>query len=596
MAQIVVTASDLEQIEALIEDHLASFHPTLNVSRGTPLNDILVQGFKVPIALVTSLAESYRQTRSIKGAQRLLDSLEAGDATDPDIIAAKYDVESAVVELLSNWFITKLGGRKSKGLINIHLSSNIGFNIPTDWRAYRTTALPYLPLTTSTTVVNAADLVPIVNSDGTVLEYIYRLMVEAEYEGDVGDVNPGEWEAFDRLSPFMTKVTSDFLFTNGADDESTQEQLDRAASTGISERTLDNQRALTTFFSDNFPEYLPITSIRAGDAEMQRDLLALGGTFRIHQLGHWNIYTAGNILESQTFTSSLRSQYVHPVTNALELGIPHRMLLPQTPVLFIREIRWKDTGLDPLLTTFADADGYIRFDLLSRYSLDVNGNRIETPYTDVNQAKLLPIDDERAYLYWNSYRQGMFLEINPSTFAVDGQEIEIVYDTIANFSTIHTLIEDSENRPGAGDPLVYSYVPVVLSFTIEYVRRTDVADTLTIDVADAKQQLTSFIRGQTHGTPLFASAIMQEFISLYGDIAAGVKPLTLNYYAWLPDGSKVLFESNDRVSLAASYYKSGEYTPKDEYGNAITLEQLQYSDRTMSVYADEVNIEVLLAT
>ena len=127
--QIVVTQTDLQQIEALIEDFLDSFHPDLNVSLGTPLNDVLVQAMKVPAALLQSLATQYRETRSIAGLRRLIDSVEAGDPSEPDVIAAKATIDSAVLELVSNWYIQRAGGQKSRGLVNIHLSSNIPFEI-----------------------------------------------------------------------------------------------------------------------------------------------------------------------------------------------------------------------------------------------------------------------------------------------------------------------------------------------------------------------------------------------------------------------------------------------------------------------------------
>lgn len=593
--QLVVTQSDLEQIEAVIEDFLNGFHPDLNVSRGTPLNDILVQAHKVPIALVSSIATSYRETRSIAGLRRLLDATSAGDPTDPDIIAAKADISAATTELLSNWYFKQLDGRKARGLITIHTSSNVGFTIPTSWRAYRTNALPFGPISDTTIVVNSSDMTPVVDSDGVVTEYLYRLMVESEHTGDIGDVSPGEWESFDRINVFMTKVTSDFTFTRGADDESVLEQLDRAETYGVSERTLDNQRALSAFFADNFPEYLPVTSIRAGYPEMQRDLIDLGGTFRMHQLGHWNIYLGGTILESQSVKLNLGSQFVHPLNNTAELGIPHRALLPTHPMLFIREIRWVDDLSDPILSTYADADGYVRFNLINRYYNTAEGLRANTPYTDYNQAKLIPIDD-KSMLHWNSAKQGMFLELNPNTFKSTNPEIEVIYDAISGFESIDSYIDSADNRPGAGNPLAYSYYPAVLSFDLDYVRRSDILESVSVDVDSAKRELTSFIRNQTRGTPLFASEIMREFMSLYGDIAAGVKPLTLKYYAILPDGSRVDFETTDRVAFDYAFLSDTSYVPKDEYGSSIPLTHFQYSDRTMVVYTDEVNIRIQQST
>lgn len=594
--RIVVTQSDLEQIEALIEDFLNSFHPDIDYSRGTPQNDLVVQGFKVPLALLQAISNRFYKTRSLAGIQELLDSIDAADPTEPDVIDAQAEISSAVQEVLSNWFNGIQGGRRSRGLVTLHLSSNETFVLPGDWRAFRTLDLPFINVRETDTLITASDLTPVVDSEGTVLEYTYRALLEAETEGDIGDVTPGVWESFDQISPFLFRVSSDFTFVGGADDESAQDAIDRVADAGVHERSLLNQRSVNARFDEDYPEFLPVRVIRAGDPEMQRDLLLLGGTFEMHQLNKYNIYTGGNIAESQLYTNTLGGAWANPRTNDIIQGEPHRMILPFSPVLFIREIRFNNTAGDPSLAPFTDSDGYVRFDLLSRYSLAANGDRIETPYTNLNQAKLIPTDDEEAYLYWGSAKQTMFLEINPQTFTLSQPQIEIIYDTVEGFSTVHTLFESSDERPGAGEPLAYSYYPAVMRFTLEYIRRTDILDGLAVDVAEAKRLLTTFIRSQKQGNPLFAQAIQQEFMDNFGDIAAGVKPLTLSYFAILPDGSRIDFETTDRVSFDLQFLKSASYTPKNARNEDVSLNRFQYSDRTLIAYTDEVNIQVREAT
>lgn len=591
--QVIVTQSDLEQIEALIEDFLTSFHPDIDFSRGSALNDILVQGLKVPLSLISSMAERFRQTRSVAGIERILAGIEAGDPTDPDIISAKAEVESALTEVLSNWFSTRRTGSRARGLINIHLSANVGFTLVNDWRVYRTSGLPFTPVTNTDIAVTAADLQTITDGNGIVLEYIYRTMVESLVEGDIGNVEPGEWEAFDNINPFITKVTSDFTFSRGADPETASEYLSRVAEEEVSERTLDNQRAITATLTRDFPEFLPARVIRAGDPEMQRDLVKLGGSFKIHQLGHWNVYVGGDVLESQLLTANLNTPSTHPRTGEDLPALSSRLLLPNNPILFIREIRWKGSTTNDALAPYVDSDGYVRFELLSRYSLDTSGKRIETPYLAPNQAKLIPVDDESP-MYWGTKKQAMWLEINPTAFVNVSPQIEVVYDTVANFDTLHTYFESE--RPGAGSPLLYAYYPAVLSFDLEYIKRADINQSLSVNVEEAKRELTTFVRGQKEGNPLFASAISREFTLLYGDIAAGVKPLTLKYHVWLPDGSRLDFETTDRVSFNLNYLTSSSYIPKDENNVALDLLSMQLSDRTMQVYADEVNINVISST
>lgn len=591
--RIVVSQSDLEQIEALVEDYLESFHPDIDYSRGTPQNDIVVQGLKVPLALLQAIATRFRQTRSLSGIQELIDSLAAADPTEPDVIDAQAEIESAVRSVLSNWFNDLQSGSKARGLVTLHFSSNQAFVLPADWRAFRTLDIPFVNTSATDGIVSDADFQPVVDASGVVLEYTYRMFVEAEAEGSQGDVSPGTWEAFDQVSPYLFKVTSDVAFTGGGPTETPQEAIDRVSAGGVHERTLNNQRSVTARFDEDFPEFLPVRMVRAGDPEMQRDRIMLGGSFRVHQLNKSNVYVGGNIEESVLYENTVGGAWTHPKDGTIIEGVPNRMILPSTPILFIREIRFDNSAGDPVLDVYTDTDGYVRFDLISRYALDSDGNRIENPYTDINQAKLVPFEeDPMSQCHWCSAFQTHYLEVNPDAFTIIQPQMEVIYDTVSGFSAAHALFQDTEERPGSGEPLAYSYYPAVLSFTLEYIRRTDIIDGLTVDIAEAQRVLTSFIRGQKQGNPLFANAIAQEFIDNFGDIAAGVKPLTLSYYARLPDGSRIDFETTDRVSYDLQFLKSDSYVPKDAQGNALALIDFQYSDRTMIVYTDEVNITI----
>jgi len=573
--KIIVTKSDLEQIELLVEDYLSSFHPDIDYSRGTPQNDLLVQGIKVPLALLSSIATHYRQTRSLSGIQELIDALEATDPTDPDVIDAKAEIESATNAILSNWFSEIRSGARARGAVTLHLSSNASFLLPADWRAYRALSIPFVNTNGSDTTITSSDMTAIIDANGLTLEYTYRVMVEAESEGENGDVEPGVWEAFDQVSPFLYQVSSESTFTSGADDETPSEAIARVSDGGVHERTLHNQRSVNARIGADYPSFLPVRVIGAGQPEMQRDLLMLGGTFKMHQLNKWNIYVGGDIYESKISKAQLAASWYHPETDALVQGVPNRAILPFSPILLFREIRYANTSADPSLTPFTDSDGFMRFELLST----------ETPYTNLNQAKLIPYDDS-SLTTWGSAVQAMMLEINPQTFQLFQPEIEIVHDTVDGFETIHTLFDSSDERPGAGLPLAYSYYPAVLSFTLEYVRRIELTSGIDVDAAEAKRLLTAFVRGWKQGNPMFVNAIVQEFLDNYGDIVSGVKPITLSYYAWLPDGTKVEFERNDRVSFDKAFIKQGTTPPPKE------LVEYQYSDRTMIVYTDEVNIEI----
>jgi hypothetical protein len=574
--KLTISQNDIEQIESSIEKYLSSFHSDMDFSRGTPLNDIMVQAFKVPLALLTSVANKFRETRSLSGIQRLLTAINSADPTDPDIIASKADLDSAVQEVLSNWYIEKQTGTRARGLINLHFTSNPSLLIPSNFKSSRASNLSFVHASSTDVLISPTDYQVIKDSSGLVLEYVYRISVEATSSGDIGDVEPGTWDTFDQISPFLYKVSSDFSFVRGRPDEDTQSLINRARSGGVTERTLHNQRALNARFALDFPDTLPVRVIGAGEPEMQRDLVYLGGNLKIHRLNHWNIYIGGNIEESKVYVGVLGQDFVSPRTGLVTTVNDNYIILPFEPILNIREIRWLDDGTDARLTPYVDSDGYLRISLISGVS---------PAFTDINQAYLQPLDEESVH-YWNTSKQTHILVVNPDLFQSTAVEIEIVYDALQGYSIVDDFIRNAEDRPAAGDPLVYSYYPAVVSFDLEFKR--DIHSSSSFDQAEAKRVLTSFVRSQKNGNPLFASEIMREFMETYGDVAAGVYPITLNYTVLCPNGGILEYSSLDSVSVDdVTKLIATSYQPSED------LSEFQLSDRTMMVFTDEVNINII---
>lgn len=127
---------------------------------------------------------------------------------------------------------------------------------------------------------------------------------------------------------------------------------------------------------------------------------------------------------------------------------------------------------------------------------------------------------------------------------LDGCTVEITYDTLSGFDTVHEYVADRENRVNCANTLVRGQHAVYLSFSVPYTRRA----VGVFDPQAAATALLAFINAFSRLDPLDAVTLSNEAAQTTND-AVTVYPFTVNYTLYAPDGRVFLYASEDKVTL-----------------------------------------------
>jgi len=296
MAEILIVEQDRLDAENVLEQFLGDNMPNADLSKGSVMRDFAITAMSLVFAYLRKEADLTKQRQSL-----LLLGQDEGD-----------EVDDAVDEILSNWFLTRKTGRKSRGVITVHFNQLIDVTIRTSDVFYKTSTQPFVIDSDIDLVYGEDDFVPVTDSTGVVVEYALRVPVIAAESGVGFDVEAGSFVSFTRFSPFATRVENTTKFSGGVSVESTEEMLDRAP-TAISVRDLNSPRSIDVVLKDEFANVDDVTVIGFGDTEMIRDLIIEEATgLRIHAGGYTDAYLRGPISESEEFTAVIGSEFTDP--------------------------------------------------------------------------------------------------------------------------------------------------------------------------------------------------------------------------------------------------------------------------------------------
>ena len=293
---IVITEQDRLDAENLLEQFLSANYPTGDFSKGDMLRDFVISGFASVFAYIQQEVDITRARQSL-----LLLSKLAG-----------ADVDDAVDEILSNWFITRKAGQLARGVVTVYLSQSTDISVPITAKFYKTSALIFLPDALDTVTVAAEDLTQIVDANGVIVSYAFQLLVKASLPGKDYEVSAGSFVDFTRFSPYIIRVENQNAFSGGGDIESTAEMLDRS-NTAITVRDLNSARSIDATLKDEFDTVDDVTVIGYGDPEMIRDLVLEEATnTRIHAGGMVDNYLRSPIQTGMTFSAAVGGLFNDP--------------------------------------------------------------------------------------------------------------------------------------------------------------------------------------------------------------------------------------------------------------------------------------------
>jgi hypothetical protein len=293
---ITIVEQDRIDAENVLEQFMGDRLENVDFSKGGAVRDFVISAMGLLFAYLQSEKDTTRARQSLLLLGKLTGS----------------DVDDAVDEILSNWFIRRGSGQYATGTVKVYLTAAVDVSIPLTARFYKTSSLPFAPNATDTLTYSTDDLTQIVDSTGTVVAYTFTVPVIAANPGEAYNVSAGTFVDYTRFSPYVSRVENESAFTGGGDKESTQSMLERSE-TAISVRDLNSARSIDVTLKEEFSDVNDVVVIGYGDPEMIRDLVLEEATnTRIHAGGYVDSYLRTPVLESQTFVGTVGGVFTDP--------------------------------------------------------------------------------------------------------------------------------------------------------------------------------------------------------------------------------------------------------------------------------------------
>lgn len=298
MSTVTITASDVSLAADFLEQFLSDQVPDGDFSQGTALRDLAVNAIAAVVAFFRADAAQIRQMQSLVSVQAAV----GGD---------QQALLDAVTAILSNFFVAPKGGIKARGFAIGHATQQVDIFIATSIRFTYSQGLVFVVDATDTLFIPQAELTPIVDSTGAVIDYEFQIPLVAVATGEAYNVDPNLFASFDRFNPYVTRVESTVKFSGGKGPETVTEVLQRAP-TAVSVRNLINDRSIEATLDDNFDGIESILVIGFGDPEMQRDLIpGVAPHLKLHVGGNVDIYLRTGLVET-SFTGAVGDLYERP--------------------------------------------------------------------------------------------------------------------------------------------------------------------------------------------------------------------------------------------------------------------------------------------
>lgn len=295
---VSVNPQDVAAAANILEQFLGDSVPDGDFGQGTALRDLTVGAIASIFAFLRKENTQVRQLQS-------LNSVAAATSGDPEAL------RDAVTAILSNVFISLKSGSKARGSVVGHASSQVDIFVPTNIKFTKAAGLVFLVDSDSSYFISKDELVPIIDSDGAVLEYQFRIPLVATKTGETYNVDPGLFTSFERFNAFVTRIENTDKFSGGKGPETVAEVLERAP-TAISVRNLINDRSIQAVLNDNFDNIQGIFVAGMGMPEMQRDrLIGLTGSLQLHVGGMVDIYLLLDLSET-SFTGIVGDLFLRP--------------------------------------------------------------------------------------------------------------------------------------------------------------------------------------------------------------------------------------------------------------------------------------------
>jgi hypothetical protein len=279
--ETIVSTQDFYDAEDFLVEFLSEQIPEASFERGSALRDLAVTSFVLMYAYLRGEAEGIRVRQSIESIS---------DELDEDAV----DVAQSLDQILSNWFVNRREGTRSRMTAQMHFTKKEAYSLPVGtafWRDFSHAF--YLDIEGDTFIISASSLLPSFDSYGNLIDYVAEVPLIAASTGTEYEFPPG------RFSRVITNVgnipnlsyVEHRVASSVADSDENSASLIARANTAIAVRNLINNRSVNITLTEEFPDVQSTLTIGMGESEMQRDLRTeLGSHIRLHIGGHYDTF------------------------------------------------------------------------------------------------------------------------------------------------------------------------------------------------------------------------------------------------------------------------------------------------------------------
>ena len=295
---VAINATDVSTAADFLEQFLTDQVSDGDFTKGTALRDLTVQAIAAVVAFLRADAAQIRQMQSL---------LSVKVATGGDPVA----LTDGVTAILSNFLIAPKSGTKARGFAIGHSSQRADIFIPPTVRFTYSANVVFVVDSVDTFFIQQAELVPIIDVNGVVLDYEFRIPLVAVAPGVAYNVTPALFAGFDRFNPYVSRVESTASFSGGKGAETVTEILARAP-TAVSVRNLINERSIQATLENTFDGIETVMVVGMGAPEMQRDVVpTIAPNLRFHVGGAVDVYLRTSLVET-VFTGAVGGLYARP--------------------------------------------------------------------------------------------------------------------------------------------------------------------------------------------------------------------------------------------------------------------------------------------
>jgi hypothetical protein len=286
------TTSQASQIRDLLVERLEAYDPTLATGEGgnlyeqviRPVFDALsIDPFDTDIEefLLTRLRQEFPSVSAQPGdaivdiVVRPLQLMLEAFKRELQIIRTGQSVRNAAQmriqdaeDLAANFFVSRRAGSRASGTVRVFFANPTFVSILASTR-FTASGLNFFPL------VPEFFRPEIVAAQRSGQFYYIDIGVIAELPGESYNVQPGAITQVSGIDAAV-RVTNQFAFSNGSDDEDAEQLLSRTRS-ALTERSLNTRRGIRARIFSEFPSIRNLEVVGFGDPEMQRDKVTGSG-------------------------------------------------------------------------------------------------------------------------------------------------------------------------------------------------------------------------------------------------------------------------------------------------------------------------------